>query len=1707
MKLKNSSIKYLGVSVIISLLFNSIITLSFVSAQGETSTPIGGTAIPTTISTPTIAMEEFNMQSQEESFSLLQSLEENEGELNPEWPVFNISDSTTDSLNPSIAVDANKNIHMVWVEQSVSGMRDVYYSFWNDELQILSKPVNVSNSPSFDSTTPQIITDSLNKAHIVWEEHQGNDADILYSHCDIISNACSNPRNISGPPDRDCGYYSYQWEDWDSQAPVISIDQDNNLMVVWRAYEWMYQITQPFTTWQVTNGETPSDPPSPPTGCAPFGGNPSDQHRLIEDHRVVGGAPGDFRLVFTSKYGGTSQIYYSQFSNGSWGFPILITTKTGPSTDIFLDNTGQAHVTICSSDGQLQYWNSNTQTLEDILENYQFANCVGNSPIVIDSDNLLQVFWQDSVNQIYMSKRDSGIWSEPVTVNDNDIGQSSPDAVVDGENIHLVWEGFENGNTEIYYSFSYSCEGIEPATDAGKAVLESLQNAGTQSLNYCNNHVKNLIPVPPGSATDPNGAYNQWIDLIANAKNEVAFTTMLWDQGAGSTKIIQAIQALHTTVKNSPNIYPRGMNIRILLGVKQYDWSSSDQRHTVLATLKEVPSENPNEPPTTVPIYEELSNGSIWKVEVAVYEGGDHSALPPGWHSHVKLLVVDNKEMIVSGYNLQNHVYDGGVADAGLRVSGPIAGNGMMVFDSLWIDSDILCTEEDASSFSGIQNWNTCKEGEGKNPAHWIFTPFKSEDSNGDIVLPLYRNHIDKTADEAVRIAIESTNNQVYILNNRFGVPGGILNPILFPLGYAEWGWLKYADAALQVALANTDVRILVSGAPGAIDINSFYNGRSLINFINTYHENGGDLQKEASDFIKFYPYSGLHLKSFLVDNNFLVIGSQNFDHTSFGNDPRDLDLVEYSLGIEDSSVIENFRPAFDQDDDDIEDLDDLWEDARKPFTVNTNQSLATIVQQANTGDVVILEEGVHEISSTLIISKSITVIGFDATIVPAQNFASESTLKLASPALQTTPAPLLRITGDNVDIMGLTLKDSTGYGIEIGDGNNVFENVNISNVAFANNTLGGIHIQAPSNGDAVNYTIENNTFVGSQYGITISANANSTGVIRNNIFAGQNTAPVHIASTNDGTVEYSYNLFYDCDGGSCTSAWKSGALGTNSSEHDNLFNLNPLFVDSVNGNYQLSANSPAIDAGDPSILHEFLADGNGDNQFRIDLGAFEYFGEPASSTPTPTPTATDTPTITPSPTETPTNTVTSTPTRAATPTRTPTLTKTPTITRTPTRTATPSPTATEVGSVFEDGFESGTLSAWGYATTDGGDLSVSASAAAIGNYGMQAAINDKHSLTVYDYNPNAEKRYNARFYFNPNSVQIAEDDGYVLFAASADTADWVACVTLQQQGAYYSLSLCGKEDTGARFKSDEILIANQWQALELEWQAASAAGANDGFINLYIGDQLAASIINLDNDTHAITRVSLGVQDVDGGNGALYFDGFASSIGLHIGLDGNAPSTPGLLARPEEIFNADFESGALAEWSSAITDGGDLSVTADSANQSDYGLQAAINDTNALKLSDSSPADETRYRAKFSFHPNSLSMENHANHVIFEGADDDRGTTVFQIELFYENGVYQLRPRVKNDAYAFVNGAKQTITNDWHILEIEWQTSSAPTANDGFLSFWIDGTLVETIGALDLDAFRLDQIKLGAVSGIDATTSGAVFFDDFVSTRAFQLP
>jgi hypothetical protein len=778
---------------------------------------------------------------------------------------------------------------------------------------------------------------------------------------------------------------------------------------------------------------------------------------------------------------------------------------------------------------------------------------------------------------------------------------------------------------------AYDCSGVTPSTNAGQAVLDVLKGNGVSLLNYCGNQVENVIYIPaPGGEEDPNEAFNQWADLARSATREVAFTIMFWDDRKGvpypGEVVLQGIKDLYDNVvkPDTADIYPNGMTVRILLGVqKQYVPWATDQRYFVLEELQEQGIKN----------YKVLPDGRVWKVEVALYRDGEGAGLPPGTHSHVKLMVVDSQEMIVSGYHPQyNFGFDrnDNVAshDLGLRVSGPIAANGMAVFDSLWEGSEILCTEED--DISTIWFWQLCNRAEGKRLIPGIFTP-----AGDDIVLPLYRDDDQKTADQSVEAAIGAAKEQVYVVQNRFVVPG----VFHVPWPYTETGLLEYARALLKAAneTPTTDIRILVSGDPP----NFALNAPSILNFLSLYDLLGGE--QPYGDLIRFYAPNGmrndwpaLHTKSFMVDGEFLVIGSQNFDNSAFGNSMLDLDLAEYSLGIEDSETVASVKNYFDT----------IWENSGSTTAIRPNDSFKARVEQASPGSVILVEPGVYEIAGTVAVPEGVTIFGLDATLKPAAASSSQTgTFKLVAQSSAATAEPLLRINGSNTRLIGLTIQDSPGYAIEIGDGNAAFENVYLSNLVLANNTLGGISVRSPADGSKLDYTIENNTFVGGSFGITIMANAAATARIRNNIFARQSAAPVQIVSEEDGNVEYSYNLFYDCTGDNCASSWHTGNLGAGSSAHDNLFDLDPLFVDPGSGNYHLSSTSPAIDAGDPSILHDLLYDGNGDGLPRIDLGAFEYLGESSQPTPTPTYTPTNTPTFTPTVTQTPTATATQTPT------------------------------------------------------------------------------------------------------------------------------------------------------------------------------------------------------------------------------------------------------------------------------------------------------------------------------------------------------------------------------------------------------------------------------------------------------------------------------
>jgi serine protease len=280
-----------------------------------------------------------------------------------------------------------------------------------------------------------------------------------------------------------------------------------------------------------------------------------------------------------------------------------------------------------------------------------------------------------------------------------------------------------------------------------------------------------------------------------------------------------------------------------------------------------------------------------------------------------------------------------------------------------------------------------------------------------------------------------------------------------------------------------------------------------------------------------------------------------------------------------------------------------------------------------------------------------------------------------------------------------------------------------------------------------------------------------------------------------------------------------------------------------------------------------------------------------ATRTPTPTrtstPTATATFTATSSPTAT--ATATSTPTATATQTGEPTATATSTPTATATLTFTPTPTFTPGTSdlIFADGFESGNLAAWSSSIVDGGDLSVSPSAALVDSQGMQAVIDDNNTLVVIDDSPNAETRYRARFYFDPNSIPMAIGNAHlILLGFSGGGTTQVLQLELRFQATGYELRALLVNDAKGWSSTNWIPLSDAPHALELDWRASTAVGANNGGLTFWIDGVQQADLTGVDNDTRRIDQVRLGaVSGVDNGTrGTYFFDAFESRRSSFIG-------------------------------------------------------------------------------------------------------------------------------------------------------------------------------------------------------------------------------
>jgi hypothetical protein len=94
------------------------------------------------------------------------------------------------------------------------------------------------------------------------------------------------------------------------------------------------------------------------------------------------------------------------------------------------------------------------------------------------------------------------------------------------------------------------------------------------------------------------------------------------------------------------------------------------------------------------------------------------------------------------------------------------------------------------------------------------------------------------------------------------------------------------------------------------------------------------------------------------------------------------------------------------------------------------------------------------------------------------------------------------------------------------------------------------------------------------------------------------------------------------------------------------------------------------------------------------------------------------------------------------------------------------------------------------------------------------------------------------------------------------------------------------RNDKSGWSNSTWLTISDAPHSIELDWRAATAAGANNGGLTLWIEGVQQASLTGIDNDTRRIDRVRLGpVSGLDSGTrGTYYLDAFESRKQTYIG-------------------------------------------------------------------------------------------------------------------------------------------------------------------------------------------------------------------------------
>ncbi|WP_216317876.1 phospholipase D-like domain-containing protein [Deinococcus aestuarii] len=418
-------------------------------------------------------------------------------------------------------------------------------------------------------------------------------------------------------------------------------------------------------------------------------------------------------------------------------------------------------------------------------------------------------------------------------------------------------------------------------TDPLELALWRVTTEGGRADHSCGNAFAGFLRTPRVNGQPD--AFDVTAEQIRQARSEVLLANMEWHAGEerpGWT-FAQAARSLYGRVRANPAAYPQGMTVKVALGGFP-DLGREDGATQALELVRDLTR-------LGVP----LNDARVgWRLDVANYR-----YFP---HSHVKLHVIDGQDLTVSGYNFTVWHLPGterggrDLHDLGLRMRGPVAQDGVAVFDDLWRNSrQVRCPENVAAD----EVARRCFVGEPGPPTHPDAA--RSLEVAGDSrAFMLYRRPGFDQADRAQVALIGAARQNIDLMQAEFSPSLGCWSAYLQPQDCPVGRWPVYLGAVLHAMERGVRVRALM--VDYGIDRVPNRSGVALLRL--EARRRGIEDRFEAR-----YVTFGMHTKAYTVDDRMVLAGSMNFHFSAWGS----LGLNEAMLATTDAGAVAEQRARF----------------------------------------------------------------------------------------------------------------------------------------------------------------------------------------------------------------------------------------------------------------------------------------------------------------------------------------------------------------------------------------------------------------------------------------------------------------------------------------------------------------------------------------------------------------------------------------------------------------------------------------------------------------------------------------------------------------------------------------------------------------------------------------------------------------------------